>query len=117
MKQLLENYYNNKKIKTILGKGTSFNGTLNFKESLKISGSFSGHINASGLLIVGEGANIKANIKADSVVVLGTVDGNVYANEKVEMLPTGRVYGDIKAKKVKISDGVIFSGSCEMIEN
>ena len=115
MKKMLENYYNNKKIKTILGKGTLFNGILNFQDSIKINGTFSGEINAKGLLVVGEGAIVKANIKADSVIVLGTIDGNVYANEKVEMLPTGRVYGDVKSKKIKISDGVIFSGSCEMI--
>ncbi|MBN2545675.1 MAG: polymer-forming cytoskeletal protein [Spirochaetes bacterium] len=116
MKQLLDNYYNNKKIKTVLGKGTWFNGSLNFKDSLKINGSFSGKINSTGFLIVGEGAIVKANIKADSVIVHGTIDGDVFASDKVEMLPTGRVYGDVKAKKIKISDGVIFSGSCEMLK-
>ena len=116
MENLLENYYNNKKIKTVLGKGTFFNGDLIFKESLKINGSFVGSITASGLLIVGEGAIINANVKAHSVVILGTIKGDVFAKEKVEMLPSGRVYGNIKTKKVKISDGVIFDGRCEMIK-
>ena len=115
MSNLLDNYYNNKKIKTVLGKGTSFNGTLNFNDSLKINGTFSGNINSTGLLVIGEGAIIKANVSASSIVVLGTVEGDVFATEKVEMLPTGRVYGNIKAKKIKISDGVVFNGKCEMI--
>ncbi len=116
MGNLLENYHNNKKIKTVLGKGTYFNGVLNFKDSLKINGSFIGSINATGLLIIGEGAIVKANVTARSIVVYGTVSGDVYAKEKVEMLPTGRVYGNIKAKKIKISDGVIFNGRCEMVK-
>jgi cytoskeletal protein CcmA (bactofilin family) len=115
MSNLLENYYNNKKIKTILGKGTYFSGDLTFKDSLKVNGSFAGNIAASGLLVVGEGAIIKANVKANSIAVFGTIDGDVVATEKVEMFPTGRVYGNIKAKKIKISDGVIFNGQCEMM--
>jgi cytoskeletal protein CcmA (bactofilin family) len=116
MSNLLENYYNNKKIKTVLGKGTHFNGDLQFKDSLKINGNFTGKINASGLLVVGEGAMVDANVSANSIVVCGTVNGDVYAEEKVDMLPTGRVYGNIKARKIKISDGVVFNGRCEMIK-
>lgn len=116
MAKLLDNYYNNKKIKTILGKTTNFNGDLTFKDSLKINGTFTGSISATGVLVIGEGAIVKANVFANSIIVSGTIDGDVHAKEKVEMLPTGRVYGDIKAKKIKISDGVIFNGRCEMIK-
>ncbi|HOV13888.1 MAG TPA: polymer-forming cytoskeletal protein [Spirochaetota bacterium] len=115
MSNLLENYYNNKKIRTILGKNTVFNGNLSFKDSLKINGTFIGNIDALGLLIIGENASVQANIKAKSIVVYGTVKGDVNAEDRVEMLPTGRVYGNIKAKKIKISDGVIFNGKCEII--
>ncbi|HPO50504.1 MAG TPA: polymer-forming cytoskeletal protein [Spirochaetota bacterium] len=116
MSNLLENYYNNKKIKTILGKNTIFNGNLSFKDSLKINGTFIGNIEALGLLVVGENASVQANIRAKSIVVYGTVKGDVNAEEKVEMLSTGRVYGNIKAKKIKIADGVIFNGKCEIIK-
>jgi cytoskeletal protein CcmA (bactofilin family) len=116
MSTVLNNFYNNKKIKTILGKNTSFNGNLSFKESIKINGNFIGHINASGQLIIGEEAVVQANIKAKSIVVMGTIKGDVGADEKVELLPTARVYGNIKAKKLKVSDGVIFNGKCEIIK-
>ncbi|MCG8569398.1 MAG: polymer-forming cytoskeletal protein [Spirochaetes bacterium] len=116
MSNLLKNYYNNKKIKTILGKKTKFVGNLNFEESIKINGNFSGVINASGLLIIGEDAYIEADVVAQSVIVCGTIKGDIHANERVEMLPTGRVYGNVKAKKIKISDGVIFYGECKTIK-
>ena len=117
MSNLLENYYNNQKSKTILGKTTSFNGRLSFKDSLKINGAFIGEINADGVLVVGEDAVVQANVEADTVVVLGTIKGDVHAKSKVEMEPTGRVYGNVKARKIKISDGVIFNGRCEIIRD
>lgn len=116
MNNLLDNYYNNKKIKTVFGKTSTFDGELNFKESIKINGTFSGNINASGLIIVGEGAVVRANVKAKTIVVYGTINGDVYAEEKLEMFPSGRVYGNVKTKKIKISDGVVFNGRCEMIK-
>jgi cytoskeletal protein CcmA (bactofilin family) len=116
MSRLLENYYNNKKIRTVLGNKTYFNGDLVFQDSLKINGSFIGKINATGFLVVGEGSIVEADITANSVVVSGTVKGNICAAEKVEMMPTGKIYGNVKAKKIKISDGVIFSGKCEIVK-
>ena len=52
-----------------------------------------------------------------SVVVGGTVRGNIEATEKLEMLSTGKVYGNIRTAKLKIADGVVFEGKCEMIRN
>ncbi len=116
MKQVLENYYNNKRIKTILGKDTTLIGRMSFKDSLKLIGVFKGSIKAEGLLIVGEGANISGDVSADFVVVSGIVNGDIIATNKIEMLPTGRVYGNVKARKIKISDGVIFNGKCEIVK-
>lgn len=117
MSSILENYYNNKKIKTILGEGTTFNGNLFFKDSLKINGNFIGVINSSGTLIIGEDALVQANVIANTVIINGTIKGDVFAEDKIEMLSNGRVYGNIKARKVKIADGVVFNGKCEIIKD
>jgi cytoskeletal protein CcmA (bactofilin family) len=105
------------KITTTLGKETNFNGTLKFKESLKIDGSFEGEIESSGYLYIENGATVTANIRVGSVVIGGIVRGNVEASEKLEMLATGKVYGNIRTAKLKIADGVVFEGKCEMITN
>jgi cytoskeletal protein CcmA (bactofilin family) len=60
---------------------------------------------------------VKANIKVGSVVVGGVVRGNIEASERLEMLATGRVYGNIRTAKLNIADGVVFEGKCEMIKN
>jgi cytoskeletal protein CcmA (bactofilin family) len=105
------------RITTTLGRETDFNGTMRFKDSLKIDGAFSGEIVSTGFLYVEQGATITANIHVGSVVVGGTVKGNIEAAEKLEMLSTGKVYGNIRTAKLKIADGVVFEGKCEMIRN
>jgi cytoskeletal protein CcmA (bactofilin family) len=105
------------RISTTLGRETDFNGLMRFRDSLKIDGAFTGEIVSGGFLYVENGATITANIKVGSVVIGGTVKGNVEATEKLEMLSTGKVYGNIRTAKLKIADGVVFEGKCEMIRN
>jgi cytoskeletal protein CcmA (bactofilin family) len=104
-------------IATVLGKETSFNGTLNFKKPLQISGEFKGEIISEGHLVISEGARVQANIKAHTVIVGGMVIGNVTATHRLEMLTTGKVQGNIKTAKLQIADGVVFDGNCEMIQS
>jgi len=105
------------KVETILSNSTTFNGVLRFSSSLKIEGSYKGTIESGGFLIVGENAKVRANIKAQSIVIAGEVKGDVEASERLEMLPTGKLYGNIKTKKLKMADGVIFEGKCEMLRD
>ncbi|MBN2354389.1 MAG: polymer-forming cytoskeletal protein [Spirochaetales bacterium] len=102
---------------TTLGRETNFQGTLRFTESLRILGRFSGEIISPGRLVVEEGAEVKATILVGSVVVGGVIRGNITAKDKLEMLATGKVIGNIKTAKLKIADGVVFEGKCEMIKD
>jgi len=103
------------KVETIFSESTSFDGVLKFNTSIKIEGNFKGRIISKGYLMIGEKAKVKANIKANSIVIGGEVKGNVEAYDRLEMLPTGKLYGNIKTKKLKMADGVIFEGTCEML--
>jgi cytoskeletal protein CcmA (bactofilin family) len=105
------------KVKTVFSEKTSLNGTLRFRTSIKIEGSFRGKILSEGFLIIGENAKVRANIKAGSIIIAGEVRGDVDAKERLEMLPTGKLYGNIKTKKLKMADGVVFEGSCEMLND
>jgi len=103
------------KVETVFSSTTYFNGNLKFNSSLKIEGTFKGEIISSGYLIIGEKARVDANIKAGSIMIAGEVHGDVEASERLEMLSTGKLYGNIKTKILKMADGVIFEGSCEML--
>lgn len=105
------------RVETTFSSTTSFNGTLRFDTSLRIEGRFRGKILSKGHLIVGENAKINANIKADSIVIAGEVKGDVEANDRLEMLPSGKLYGNIKTKKLKMADGVVFEGTCQMLKS
>lgn len=102
-------------VSTVLGRETSFEGVLEFKRPLQINGRFEGEIITEGVLLIGESAQVKANIRAGTVVVGGHVYGNIEARNRLEMLETGRVHGNIKTAKLQIADGVVFDGNCEMI--
>ena len=113
---LLTNITEGGAVSTVLGKETSFQGVLEFQRPLQINGTFEGEIITEGVLLIGKGAVVNANIKAGTVVVGGEVTGNIAALNKLEMLGTGRVYGNIKTAKLQIADGVVFDGNCEMID-
>lgn len=102
---------------TVLGQATKLSGKLSFTDSLKIKGIFEGEVASEGRLYVAEGARVRADLSAGTVIIGGTVEGNVNAAERVELLSSGKLVGDIKAPKVRIADGVEFQGRCEMIKD
>ncbi|MBN1899210.1 MAG: polymer-forming cytoskeletal protein [Spirochaetes bacterium] len=102
--------------RTILFEDTSFDGVLHFEKPLEIRGKFKGKIHSKSVLLINQSACIEGDVKANIVIVAGTVKGNVEGLIKVDILSTGKLYGDIKTAKLKIADGVIFEGSCHMMK-
>lgn len=102
---------------TVLGRETSFRGTMRFSDSLKIDGRFEGNIESEGSLYIEKGAEVKAQIRVRSIVVGGKVVGNIEALEKLEMLESGKIFGNVRTPNLKIAEGVEFDGECEMIRN
>ncbi|MFP3958542.1 MAG: polymer-forming cytoskeletal protein [Spirochaetaceae bacterium] len=105
------------RIATRLGSRTAFNGTMRFSAPVKISGRFEGEIVAEGFLYIDESAHVRADVTAPAVVIAGEVHGNVQAGQRVEMLPGGKIYGNVRTAKLRIADGVVFDGKCEMLRN
>jgi cytoskeletal protein CcmA (bactofilin family) len=104
-------------IKTILGPQTVFRGTLRFRDSLKILGRCEGRIESPGSLIIGKGAEVLAEIKVGSLVVAGTVKGNVEATVQTEISTTGKLIGNLRTSQLRIEDGTVFEGKVEMLKN
>jgi len=99
----------------VLGKSTSFQGLLKFKETLWIQGKFKGTIDATGALIVDKEAVVEADhISVSSLTVYGTVVGAVHALDKIDMFSGAVVRGDLTAARLRIADGVLFEGQCSM---
>jgi len=116
-KNQYEDIKEREKVETVLSDTTVFKGIIKFNSSLKIEGEYRGKIISKGYLIISENAKVFADIKARSIVIAGEIHGDVEAYDRLEMLSTGKLYGDIKTKKLKMADGVIFEGSCEMLKH
>jgi len=98
----------------LLGKGTTFEGKLIFDGTVRIDGTFSGEIFTKGLLVIGDEATVRAQVKADKIIVRGEMHGNLHACKAVEIRGTGKVYGDIRTPSLIVEEGVFFEGTCTM---
>jgi cytoskeletal protein CcmA (bactofilin family) len=99
----------------LLGRGTRFEGKLHFEGRVRIDGAFKGEIRSDDVLVIGEGAEIEAEIDVATVIVRGgTVKGNIRARSSIELHVPARVVGDLHAPEIMLEKGVQFEGSCRM---
>jgi cytoskeletal protein CcmA (bactofilin family) len=101
-------------IKAFLGEGTEFKGTLSFEGTVRIDGKIEGEIISKDLLIVGETAFIKAEIDVGRIINSGSIEGNISAQQRIEILPPGSVKGHIRTPNLILMEGAKFNGTCEM---
>ncbi|MBO4903531.1 MAG: polymer-forming cytoskeletal protein [Lachnospiraceae bacterium] len=105
---------NNYTITTIVGADTVVEGTIITKSSVRIDGTLIGGVSAEGVVILSKNGKIKGNIMAENIVVAGVVEGNMQIREKVNVEPTGEIYGDITTKSLLIDEESVFQGNCYM---
>jgi len=99
----------------LLGRGTRFEGKLYFTGRLRIDGHFTGEIRSDDVLVIGEGAEIHAEIEVDTVIVRGgTITGNIRARTAIELYVPARVVGNLRSPSIFIDKGVKMEGSCTM---
>src|SRR3954466_13444292 len=101
-------------INTLLGRGSSFDGKLTFEGTVRIDGKLSGEIFSDDVLVIGEGAEISAEIDVGVIIVEGNVHGNIRAKKAVELHAPARIKGNIETPSLYIDKGVIFEGHCKM---
>ena len=98
-----------------LGKGTHFKGVITYQQgTIRIDGHVEGEIITQGTLIVGESAEIQAEISAGIVISSGKIIGNITAAEKIQLLKTAVLEGSIRTPTLLIEEGVQFNGQCQM---
>ena len=98
-----------------IGKSVVIKGELSGSEDLTIEGQVEGKIELrQNLLTIGPNAKIKAQVFAKTVVVEGTVHGNISAGERIDIRDKGTVEGNLAAPRVAIADGAHFRGSIDM---
>jgi cytoskeletal protein CcmA (bactofilin family) len=98
-----------------IGKSVVIKGELNGSEDLTIEGHVEGTIQLRDhVLTIGPNGRIKAQVFAKMVIVLGEVNGNITATDKVDIRDNGSVEGDLIAPRIAIAEGAHFKGSIDM---
>src|SRR3989454_6212963 len=100
---------------TFLARGFEFKGTLTFEGTVRIDGMVSGAIYSKGTVILGEHAMIEGDISAGTIVSGGTINGNLTATERVQLLPSAALDGGLNTPVLKVGEGVEVHRHCEAV--
>lgn len=98
---------------TVIGSNSETEGTFTSSGNVRMDGKFTGSLEIAGNILVGESADIHADINARNISIAGTVRGNVAGN-KVQLLRTGRIWGDINASALTTEEGAFIEGKVTM---
>ncbi len=101
----------------VIGESSYFTGNFHINGSLRIDGCFEGKSLKAEQLYLGPKGRVKTNIEAVSVIVEGLIIGNIYASNRVLLMPTAKILGDIKTPELIIQNGVILEGRCQIANN
>ena len=98
----------------IIATGARWKGSLKVEDSVRVDGHFSGEVDTKGTVHVAEGAEMDAKIHAAFVVISGNFKGEIRCEQRVELMPRGRVTGEIVTKILSIHEGATLDGSVQM---
>ena len=99
---------------TMIGTNVTVEGTITGTEPVVIEGTIRGKIDLSADLLVGTKARIEATVHARNVTVEGKVNGDISADDRVELVASANVEGNIKAPKIVVAEGAKFRGNVDM---
>lgn len=103
---------------TVLGEETCFEGYLEFTDSLVVTGKFDGTIKSEGKLEIAKTAECEVDeMSASSIMIAGSVKGNINARDRLEIRSGSKITGDIKTRKLRIAENVEYQGAVTMLED
>ncbi len=97
-----------------LSSGVTIKGSVKCQNQLLIDGAVEGTIDSQGPLTIGEHAKIAGDVRAKSVIVKGTIDGDIFASERCELTAGCTLRGDIEAPRLVVDENATFLGSAKI---
>lgn len=104
---------NTEKLESFIGVNSHFKGDINTKGTVRIDGRIEGNVEADWI-VLGEKAHMKGDAKARGIIVGGHMEGNIKAEEIVEIKSKGRITGEIVTNRLCVAEGAIFEGHSSM---
>ncbi len=103
-----------KSIRAFLGEGTEFKGVITFEGTVRVDGDLEGEVLTEDTFIIGTAGNVRADVKAGVVIVMGKMEGRIEAREKCELRVGSHVRGEILTPSIYIEEGAVFEGVCNL---
>jgi cytoskeletal protein CcmA (bactofilin family) len=100
--------------KTIIGEDVEISGNVKCESNIQLNGKLNGDLTCGGQAMVGDTSAVKGNLNIETISIMGQVNGNITAKDKIELKSTARLHGDIRAKRLTVEDGVTFIGKVEV---
>ena len=104
-------------VSAILDRGARFEGRLTFEGTVQIGGEFKGEIFTKDTIVINEGASVQAEVEAETIIISGRVEGNLFARKRVIMHPPAVFKGTVTSPSLRIDEGVVFEGASYMPKN
>ncbi|HEX5230159.1 MAG TPA: polymer-forming cytoskeletal protein [Bryobacteraceae bacterium] len=102
---------------TVFGKSMKIIGEVTSDEELYLDGDLEGKLNLNNRLTIGPNSKVNANIKAQEIIIFGTIKGNVESETRVSLRTGASIVGDIKTAGIVIEDGAYFKGGIDISKN
>lgn len=102
----------------ILDMNATMKGSLVFSDpvNLRINGKFEGDLTTKGKLIIGENADVKANIDGENITIAGSIRGEIKATNLLKFTSTANVVANVEVFRISIESGAVFDGTCKMLK-
>lgn len=101
-------------IKAFLGPGSQFEGKLLFNEIVRLDGTFRGEITSKDTLIVGQTADLQAEVNVGTLIISGRFKGNIKAAQRVELRAPAQLEGNIETPVLVVEEGVVLNSTLVM---
>ncbi len=102
------------KPRTVIAEDVEITGNVKCESNIQIDGKLNGDLACAGNAIIGKTCVIKGNLSVTTISVLGQVNGNILAKDKIELKSTARLNGDIRSRRLTVEDGVTFVGKADV---
>jgi cytoskeletal protein CcmA (bactofilin family) len=110
----MASHRNDFSINTIIGPNSSVSGNLEIGGFIRIDGNVRGDVTAQGRVVIGEDARMRSNISGTAVTIGGVVRGNVLASERLTVLSSGLVIGDVITRRIQADEGCLIHGRVQV---
>ncbi|MCH7756173.1 polymer-forming cytoskeletal protein [candidate division KSB1 bacterium] len=109
-----EDFNSSGNLNTIIGKGSSIDGTLKVDSTLRVDGRIKGNVTTSDSLVIGKDGAINGDVVVRNAIIGGKLKGKLTASGKVVLEAKSEFKGELKTTKLVIDEGAVFEGNCSM---